>query len=335
MVTHSKVGTLKPRQLLNLNTTTVPDPVLPHYIPSSFFEAIKYLHSKQAMTEEYNVVMHNRTWSLVTPSSSQNVIGSKWIFRVKLHPDGTIECYKARLVALKVTRSSNSLLLSQQKYIRDLLDKYGFVNCNYVPTLISPRTESAPLDATPLPNASEYRQLVGALQYLCITRPDITYAVNQASQFMHSPTTTHMIAAKRILRYLSTTKSHGIVFRASPSVSLRVFTDSDWAHCPVTRRSTSGYCIFFADNLITWSSKKQVTVPRSSTEAQYRCLAATVADLTWIQYLLCDLSISMCDPQVVHVPTHAQLADEFTKPLSGPKFRQAIANLCRVQPAKD
>ncbi|GAA0166785.1 hypothetical protein LIER_21864 [Lithospermum erythrorhizon] len=83
MVTRSKVGI---------------DPTSPHYIPSSFSEAIKYLHWKQAMTEEYNTLMHNHTWSLVTPSPSQNVIGSKWIFCVKLHPDGTIERYKARLV---------------------------------------------------------------------------------------------------------------------------------------------------------------------------------------------------------------------------------------------
>ncbi|GAA0170176.1 hypothetical protein LIER_24489 [Lithospermum erythrorhizon] len=99
---------------------------------------------------------------------------------------------------------------------------------------------------------------------------------------MHAPTTTHMTVVKRILRYLPSTKSHGVVLRASPSIDLRVFTDFDWAVCPVSRRSTSGYCIFFGDNLITWFSKKQVIVARSNTKAEYRCLSYAVAEISWI-----------------------------------------------------
>ncbi|GAA0183974.1 transmembrane signal receptor [Lithospermum erythrorhizon] len=315
------------------------------------------------MTEEYNALIHNRTWSLVLSPPSHNLIGCKWIFKTKLHLDGSIERYKARLVAqgfkqlssidydqtfspvtkptiirlilspaisdnwpirqldiknaflnghlaetvylkqppgfihpnfpnhvcrlhkslyglkqaprswfetfssfflrgfvqskvdsslfnfrsgtslvyllvyvddiiiigsssdliapivsrlntifpltdlgpltyflgTQVHRSSGSLFLSQNKYTRDLLHKYGFSQCSAVSMTISPWTDSSPSAGEHLTNPSEFRQLIDALQYLCITRPDITFAVNQAFQFIHAPTSVHMTTAKRIL----------------------------------------------------------------------------------------------------------------------------------------
>ncbi|CAL5412382.1 unnamed protein product [Camellia sinensis] len=109
---------------------------------------------------------------------------------------------------------------------------------------------------------------------------------------MHAPTTGHFAIVKQILRYIKGTLSHGLVFTSS-SFQLNAYTDSNWAGDLVDRRSTSGYCIFLGDNLISWSSKKQSTVSWSFTEVEYRSLAHTTAELTWLQMLL----VEFCIPQ--------------------------------------
>nr|XP_028960693.1 uncharacterized protein LOC114825838 [Malus domestica] len=145
-----------------------------------------------------------------------------------------------------------------------------------------------------LENASEYRSLVGALQYLTGTRPDLSFAVNLVCQFMHSPRLSYLQAVKRILRYLKGSLDLGLWFsKSSQAPSLQAFSDADWAGCSLDRRSTGGYCVYFGNSLISWSAKKQPTVARSSTEAEYRSLANTVAEITWICKLLADISYSL------------------------------------------
>ncbi|XP_028071844.1 uncharacterized protein LOC114274171 [Camellia sinensis] len=140
--------------------------------------------------------------------------------------------------------------------------------------------------------------IVGALQYLTITRPELSYAVNQACQFMHSPTVGHFSSVKRILRYVKGTLAHGLHFTPS-HFGLQAYSDSNWAGDPADRRSTSGYCVYLGNNLVSWSSKKQSTVSRSSTEAEYRSLAHTAAELTWLQMLLVDFSIPHTSPPIL------------------------------------
>ena len=106
---------------------------------------------------------------------------------------------------------------------------------------------------------------------------------------MHDPLVPHFQALKRVLRYLQGTLTHGLQLYRSTSSTLTAYTDADWAGCPNTRRSTSGYCIFLGDNLVSWSSKRQPTISRSSAEAEYKGVANAVAETCWVRNLLLEL----------------------------------------------
>lgn len=149
----------------------------------------------------------------------------------------------------------------------------------------------------PLFDPSIYRQLVGTLQYLTLTYPDIAYAVQSVSQFMGSPTDLHKEAVKCILRCLKGTLGHGLPLHWSTDSSILIaYSDADWAGCPDTRLSTTGNCVFLGENLISWSTKKQCTVSHSSAEVEYRALAYACDDTIWIQGLLCKLNFSLSQP---------------------------------------
>jgi hypothetical protein len=135
--------------------------------------------------------------------------------------------------------------------------------------------------------------MVGALQYLTLTRPDIAYAVNKICQYLHAPTTIHWTAAKRVLRYVKHTFDVGLTFMRSRSTLVSAFSDADWAGCADDRRSTGGFAVFFGPNLISWSAKKQATVSRSSTEAEYKSVANATAKVIWLQSLLAELGVRL------------------------------------------
>nr|GEX36672.1 ribonuclease H-like domain-containing protein [Tanacetum cinerariifolium] len=123
-----------------------------------------------------------------------------------------------------------------------------------------------------------YQKLVGKIIYLTMTRPDISYAVHCLSQVMHSPIKSHLRLAFRVLRYLKREHGLGITFRKSNNVDLKMFVDSDWEKCKVTRRSVTRYCVFMRNSLVSWKSKKHVAVSRSSTEAEYRAMYTIYAN---------------------------------------------------------
>ncbi|XP_020686929.2 uncharacterized protein LOC110102791, partial [Dendrobium catenatum] len=155
-------------------------------------------------------------------------------------------------------------------------------------TTIHTNLQSLSLDENP----ELFRQLVGALQYLTITRPDISYVVNLLCQAMHTPLQHHFQGLKHLLRYVKGTTDFCMQLRSS-SLSMRAYADSDWAGDPFDRKSTTGYCLFLGDNLISWCVKKQPTVARSSTEVEYRALATAATDIIWIRRLLADFQFSI------------------------------------------
>ncbi|XP_047150323.1 uncharacterized mitochondrial protein AtMg00240-like [Vigna umbellata] len=127
--------------------------------------------------------------------------------------------------------------------------------------------------------AASYRRVIGKTIYLTTTRPDITFAVNHLSQFMSAPTSAHQQATTRILRYLKGNPGAGVHLPHKSTVQLKAFCDSDWATCPDTRRLVTGFTVYLGNSLISWSSKKQPIVSRSSSEAELRLLANTVCEL--------------------------------------------------------
>jgi histone deacetylase 1/2 len=431
--------------------------------PSSLTDALQNENWRKAMEEEYDALLKNKTWHLVPPNMSKNIIDCKWVYRVKNNADGTIDRYKARLVAkgykqrygidyedtfspvvkaatirtvlavavsrgwflrqldvknaflhgvleeevymrqppgfedqnspnyickldkalyglkqaprawfsrlssklhalgftssktdtslflyhksgitlyvliyvddiivtsssdkaitallkdlnddfaikdlgdlhfflgLEVKKTESGLLLTQEKYARDLLDKVGMTNCKSAPTPMSSTEKLSLYDGTLLTpdDNTQYQSIVGALQYLTLTRPDLCFSVNKVCQYLHAPTTTHWTAVKRILRYIKDTLGVGLSFQRSSSTLLSAFSDADWAGCPDDRRSTGGFAIFIGPNLVSWSARKQATVSRSSTEAEYKALANATAELIWVEALLGELGVKLQQP---------------------------------------
>ncbi|GJY26783.1 ribonuclease H-like domain-containing protein [Tanacetum coccineum] len=173
------------------------------------------------------------------------------------------------------------------------------VNCNPSRTPIDTDSKLGP-DGVPVQDPTLYRSLAGGLQYLTFTRPDLSYAVQQVCLYMHDPREPHFAALKRIMRYVQGTLELGLQLYASATTSLVGYTDADWAGCPSTRRSTSGYCVFLGDNLLSWSAKRQHTISRSSAEAEYRGVANVVAETAWIRNLLRELHSPLLTATLVY-----------------------------------
>ena len=138
--------------------------------------------------------------------------------------------------------------------------------------------------------------MVGDIQYLTFTCPDLAFSVHQLCQFISNPITVHLEVAKRVLRYIRGTLSHGISFTPGPS-TLTAFSDADWTGDPFDGRSTTSLLVFLGPSPIYWSSKKQTTIAHSSTEAEYRVLATTAAEVSWLRILFKELRIFLS-----HIP---------------------------------
>jgi histone deacetylase 1/2 len=178
-------------------------------------------------------------------------------------------------LGIEVRKVRDGLILTQEKYATDLIAKVGMRGCKAAPTPLSSTEQLSLTDGIPLgpDDSTQYRSIVGGLQYLTLTRPDLSYSVNKVCQFLHTPTTEHWLAVKRILRYIQDTSKVGITFVRSSSTLLSAFSDADWACSIDDRRSTGGFALFVGSNLVSWSARKQATVSRSSTEAEYKALA--------------------------------------------------------------
>ena len=194
----------------------------------------------------------------------------------------------------------SGLLLHQRQYALDILERAGMTDCKPCSTPVDTQAKLSAALGDPVADPTAYRSLAGALQYLTFTRPDLTYAVQQVCLHMHDPRESHLAALKRLLRYVRGTVDLGLVLHRSSSAELVVYTDADWAGCPDTRRSTSGYAVFLGGNLVSWSSKRQPVVSRSSAEAEYRAVANGVAEASWLRQLLAELHSPLAKSTLVY-----------------------------------
>jgi hypothetical protein len=432
--------------------------------PSTITQALKIPEWSQACSAEFDALIHNGTWTLVPKTNTQNIVGCKWLFRVKRNPNGTISRYKARLVAkgftqtpgidfketfspvvkpqtikvvltialargwsmhqldvnnaflqgnlteevymqqppgfvhkefphhvcklrkaiyglrqaprawhealktyvvsygfstscsdsslfiynkdgvqsfllvyvddllitgshdkfvqqymkelsskfslkylgyphyflgIEIVPTKNGLFLNQHRYMRDLLEKFNMAGAKPTNTPLCCSTPLKLVDGSTTADPKLFRSIVGALQYVTLTRPDLSFSINKLSQFMHKPTEIHLQQLKRTLRYLKQTINHGLQLNKPQHLLLTTFTDADWGGNLDDRTSKSAYIIYFGGNPISWMSKRQRTMARSSTEAEYRSVAHTAAEVRWLTHLLGELGVTTPTPTLL------------------------------------
>ncbi|KAK6161983.1 hypothetical protein DH2020_001824 [Rehmannia glutinosa] len=313
------------------------------------------------MQRELDALEENDTWILTSLPPGKKAIGSKWVYKIKRHPDGRIDRYKARLVAkgylqiegidfvesfspvaklvsvsiyvddvlitgtsleeiqrlkkylndlftikdlrnakyflgLEIFRNDAGTHLCQRKYVLDLLKDAGLLGCKPTSTPFSQGYNVTAQGGAMFADTRRFKRLVGRLLYLNLSRPDISYGVQQLIQFVHAPTQGHWDAAIHLLRYLKGTPSLGLFYPVGQSNKFESFCDADWATCLLTRKSLTDYCIFYGKSLVSWKTKKQKTVSKSSAEAEYRSMAATVCELQWLYNLSHDLHLNVALP---------------------------------------
>lgn len=204
----------------------------------------------------------------------------------------------SHFLGVEIVPTASGLFLTQHHYVRDLLQHANMADSKPVSTPMATSFSSTAVSDSSTCDSTLFRSIVGSLHYLAITRPDVAFPVNKLAQHMQAPTASHMQALKRILRYLKSTISHGLHLTKSSNQTLTAFCDADWGGDTQDRKSTGAYLIYFGPNAVSWSCKKQPTVARSSTEAEYRTIATTTAELLWLQQLLQELGVPTTAPTI-------------------------------------
>ena len=209
-------------------------------------------------------------------------------------------------LGVEVTRNKKGIFLSQRKYVLDLLTETGKLGAKPSSTPMLPNIQLTK-DGDQFEDPEKYRRLVGKMNYLTVTRPDIAYSVSIVSQFMSAPTIHHWKALEQILCYLKGAPGLGLLYRKSGHTHIECFSDADWAGSKVDRRSTTGYCVFVGGNLVSWKSKKQNVVSRSSAESEYRAMAQSICEIMWLYQLLTEIGLKVSIPSKLWCDNQAAL----------------------------
>ncbi|XP_057956674.1 uncharacterized mitochondrial protein AtMg00810-like [Malania oleifera] len=194
-------------------------------------------------------------------------------------------------LGLEIARSKKGINLNQRKFALNILKETGMRGCKPINSPMEQQLKLSKDSRDLFTDLNKYRRLIGKLMYLTLSIPNLTYAINRLSQFLAKPRHPHMQAATRILQYIKGTSGQGVFLPVDSDLQLKAYYDVNWAGCPDTRRSLTGYCFFLGNALISWRSKKQSMVSRSSAEAEYRSMASTTYEVTWLLYLLKDLQV--------------------------------------------
>lgn len=211
-------------------------------------------------------------------------------------------------LGMEILQKSSGIFIFQQKYAIELLKKFKMENCRVVSTPLVANEKLTKEDDGELADPTCYRRLVGSLLYLTITRPDLMYSVSLLSRFMQEPREKHMVAAKRVLRYVKGTLDYGIEYKSVEKGLLQGFSDSDWAGSLDDSKSTSGYAFNLGSGVFSWSSKKQEVVAQSSAEAEYIAAAGAANQAIWLRNLMEDLSMKQTDATVIWVDNKSAIS---------------------------
>ena len=203
-------------------------------------------------------------------------------------------------LGIEVIRTDEGIWLSQRQYALDMLSKYGMADCKPISVPLDPNGKMSMDAGFALEDPTMYRKIVGSLIYITITRPDLSYSVGLESQFMQVPRKPHLDGVRRTLRYLRATVDYALFYEAGVPVDVYGYTDADWAGSISDRRSTSGFMFSFGCATVTWSSKKQPTVPLSSTEAEYKGAIVAACEVAWLYKLLDDLGLHVMHKVVIY-----------------------------------
>lgn len=210
-------------------------------------------------------------------------------------------------LGVEVSRSSAGIFLCQRKYALDIIAETELLGAKPTNNPMEQSPWLALAEEENFSHPEQYRRLVGKLIYLCFTRLKLSSCVHTLSQFMQEPKQSHWEAALRVVRYLKGKPGQGIVLHRNCDLKLYGWCDSDWTTCPLTRRSLTGWFILLGSSPISWKTKKQHIVSRSSTEAEYRSMASTACELKWLNGILSSLGVSHCQPMQFYCDNQAAL----------------------------
>jgi hypothetical protein len=220
-----------------------------------------------------------------------------------------------RYLGVSFEHLSQGIFIHQRDYTRSILQDFGMLECR--PAKV-PMPEGSVIITdmlSPYINSTYYCQLVGKLIFLTVSRPDIAYAVNRVSSFMSHPQQAHLDAVLHILRYLRGTMDYGILYTHSGHSEIRGYSDADWGSCPETRRSIGAYIFTLACGPISWASKKQLTVSRSSTEVEYRALSDGAQEAVWLSRMLHELQ-DYPHPSIPLQHDNSEVHSNLSRPIS-------------------
>ncbi|XP_021715954.1 uncharacterized protein LOC110683853 [Chenopodium quinoa] len=221
----------------------------------------------------------------------------------------------------EVSKCNDGYVLSQRKFTKELLQDCELDISKPANTPFPSHMKLYSDQGDLYDNATLYRCYVGKLNFLTNTRPDLDFAVQTLSQFMHSPMIPHVLALQHTLRYVANTVGQGILLRATDQLTLQAFfCDSNWETCPSSRKSVTGYVLLLCNSLISWKSKKQITNSKSSAEAEYRAMAHAASEVAWLVRILEELGLGslkpvklFCDSQsAIHIAKYS-IFNERTK----------------------
>eukprot|EP00253_Pinus_taeda_P017826 PITA_17826 len=248
------------------------DPNLVCRLKKAFYDDIIFGTNEEAMSQSFALVMQKE-------------------FEMSLLGELTY------ILRLQIQQNEGGILLSQTKYLKPILKKYGMEDAKLVCTPMVTGCSLSENDESATVHQPTYRSMIGCLLYLTGTRPDIMHAVGIVGRFQENPKETHLQVVKRIFKYLQGTKNYGLWYPIDTDLTLHAYTNADWAGSMDDRKSTGGGAFFMGSRLVSWFSKKQSLIALSTVEVEYVAAASCCTQLLWMMQTLQDFQIT-CTPPI-------------------------------------